>query len=666
MANLKFLFSNMLKTLVAIAIFCVFTVLAFGQTQELASLYSRIHSSKTENERLLGILALCDIHYNIPRDTLDKYAYEAYSLASRSGNDSLLALAAYAKANDYFRWGWTDSCLAMVEKALPTVPFEAANSRDIYFKLQRLKAMAFGGKMNYPAALEILYDLLNKASQSGDSLAFAQNANTIASVALARSQPLEALQWTQQALRKTAESPKFEMAAATIYVNKASAYQLLEKWDSARHAINVGLDYSKRSLNLPVYATALQKKSAIELVLGNLAAAEQALLEMVELRKITGDQYLYIDDSQLLFDFYFETKQAEKVVRLAEEFVFGNPDAETAAFSGYLQPGNINLRLYYFEALAKAYKELGYEKKYTEMLERILEAKENYYQVNSQAAISEIQTKYEVQQKENTIIQQQLDLEIRQRWLYGTLGGILIVSLSAVLLVMLLRRRQRIRIIGIREKERFQREKAILEAKEGERKRISSDLHDNLGAFAASINSNLAFIRVDLLNDSGQAAVKELRSNSQSMISELNDTIWALKNESLYLTAILDKLKLFVQRIQASFPDTSISFEEEIAEDHLLGAYQALNLYRILQESINNALKHSEGKQIEVRVRSQHTWEISVQDDGKGFQTADLDQTKGNGLHNMKRRAEESGWDLVISPKSNGNGALVRLSSTTF
>lgn len=656
----------MLRAPITILILLLLPLTLYGQTQELTTLYSRIHSAKTENERLLGILALCDLHYNIPRDTLDKYAYEAYSLGLRSGSDSLLALAAYAKANDYFRWGWTDSCIVMIDEALPLVAFEGPENRDAYFKLQRLKAMAYGGKMNYPASLEILYDLLEKATLVKDSLAFAQNANTIASVALARNQPEEALQWTVQALEKTNNKAQFNMAAAAIFVNKATAYQFLEKWDSARYAINKGLEFSKKDINLPVYATALQKKSAIELALGNIPLAELALLEMIELRKVTGDQNQYVDDQELLFDFYLKTNQPEKVISIAEAVLAGDVSNGSTDGPTYLRSDNINLRLSYFNALAKAYQASGNDRKYAETLQKILDTKDHFYELNSQTAISEIQTKYEVQQKENTIIQQQLDIEKRQRWIYGTLGAAIIIALLAVVLILLLRRRQRIRIVNLREKERFQREKAIMGAKEEERKRISSDLHDNLGAFAASINSNLAFINTKLLNDSGQIAVKELKSNSQAMIAELNDTIWALKKESLTLTSILDKLKLFVHRFQASFPETTISFDEDVVEDHRLGPYQALNLYRVLQECINNALKHSEGDQIEIKIESSRRfWKITVQDNGKGI-SIDLDpETTGHGLANMRRRAYESGWDLTIGNRSEGKGTAVRLFHTT-
>lgn len=655
----------MRKTLLAFCIYSLLVHIGIAQNVELDTLLRSIHKSANEDERLTAILALCEYHYNVPRDTLDKYAYEAYSLAKRSGDNSLLSLAALAKANDYFRWGWTDSCMALIEEVLPLSPFEKPETRGQFLKLQRLKAMSYGGKMNYPAALEILYDLVNKSSETGDSVAFAQNANTIASIALARNQPEEALRWTRLALQKTRPVPSFDLVSAPIMVNKASAFQLLDQWDSAIYFVNKGIELSKRTLNLPVYSTALQKKSNIELKSGNWREAEVALLEMIEARRQTGDQHLYIDDNQLLIDFYFETKQPSKVIQLAEEFLYGKR-TETAILTNYLQPSNVNLRLQYFEALAKAYKETGNHEKYTETLERILEAKENFHKINSQEAIAEIQTKYEVQQKENTIIQQRLDLEIRQRWLYGILAGLAIVFLSSLVLIMSLRRRQKIKIVQLKEKERFQRQKAIMEAQEEERKRISGDLHDNLGAYAASISSNLAFIKPDTLDAYGQGAVKELQSNSKAMISELNDTIWALKKDSLQLTTILDRLKLFVQRISPSFPGVSVEFEESILQDHVLSAYQALNLYRIMQETINNSLRHAESNLINIKVVAKNLWEVSISDNGKGFIVDDVPPFSGNGLDNMKKRASESGWILVIQSGGSATGTTVRITSTTI
>ena len=143
--------------------------------------------------------------------------------------------------------------------------------------------------------------------------------------------------------------------------------------------------------------------------------------------------------------------------------------------------------------------------------------------------------------------------------------------------------------------------------------------------------------------------MQELRNNSQSIVSQLNDTIWILKKNALSLTAISDRLKVFIQRIQSSYPHIKIDVVENIEVDLLLPPSQAFHLFQVLQEAINNAVRHSGGKQITVTIESTDSWRITVSDDGKGM-TPDAHHKEGNGLLNMKNRARQAGWIIEWRP----------------
>ncbi|MFN3996386.1 ATP-binding protein [Algoriphagus sp.] len=624
---------------------------------------SKIYQAKNPQERLNAILALCDVHYNIPRDTLDKYAYEAYSLALQTGNDSLIALGALSKAQDYYRWGWLDSATVLIEEIVPRLSFQDPSTSSVYFKLMRLKAISKGGRMDYPGALDILYRLVNEAEKIGDKLNLAINQNSIASIALARDQADEALIWIRKAEVLLGESNEFQTVKASIFVNKSNAFLRLAQEDSALFYINQGVELSKQINNLPIYSMALQRKSELALKKGNLIEAENSLIELLEARKLTGDQNLYTDDKEALLNFYLKSGQYQKVIDLANTILQGTLTDPNTLDSKTLT-NSINLRLIYFEALGKAYKASGDSEKYQETLEEIIQAKDVFYTQNSERALAELQTQYEVQQKENTIIQQQLDLIRRQRVAYGTFAALAIVILLATLLMVFSRRKEKIERVKFQEAEKFKAQKSILEAKEQERKRISSDLHDNLGAFAASITSNLEYIKDERLDDLGKRALRELQINSRSMISELNDTIWALKNDSLSLTALSDRLKLYLQRLNSSYPEIQINFIEEIMEDRILPAAEAFNLFRILQEAINNALRHSDCRQLRIQLKSNDSWSIEVADNGKGL-NQELSTSAGNGLENMKKRARNSGWKISWQGIIGASGTSVRIEPTT-
>jgi signal transduction histidine kinase len=158
--------------------------------------------------------------------------------------------------------------------------------------------------------------------------------------------------------------------------------------------------------------------------------------------------------------------------------------------------------------------------------------------------------------------------------------------------------------------------------------------------------------------------LKELRSNSQAIVSQLGDTIWALKRDSLSLTAISDRLKVFIQRLQPSYPDFVLDVTEIIETDHLLPPSQAFHLFQSVQEAIINALKHSGGKRVTVIIEGREAWKISVDDDGKGINTEKETNGGGNGLINMKSRAEEGGWSIDWLHKEPG-GTSVIITPTT-
>ena len=83
-----------------------------------------------------------------------------------------------------------------------------------------------------------------------------------------------------------------------------------------------------------------------------------------------------------------------------------------------------------------------------------------------------------------------------------------------------------------------------------ERQRISRDLHDNLGAYAAAIAANVSNINFT----GNDVALHQLKDNSQAIINQLNDTIWALNKEAVSLTSVSDRFKLFLQKIKPNYP----------------------------------------------------------------------------------------------------------------
>lgn len=638
------------RSILPVIMLCLCTGILPAQTPQIDSLRAGIYRAFNEKEELAAILRLCDEYQSIDRDTLDLYAYRAKDLAAKSGDPKQIDLAAVAVADDYYRWGWLDSALAAIGPVITHNNVTLPAERPLYFKATRRQALYYGSKMKYPEALAILYKLVNEAEKYNDSVVISTNINTIGSIALVRETPQVALQWFYRALGYLGHGPAFDAPKAALYSNLSEAYFLKGNVDSAVYYSVLAISLYKQQQNLMGIAMAYQRQSKIFLKNGDLTKAEAALKEMIEVRQATNDGNIHADDNITLVEFYLGTNQVEKAIAWCQQFLKQGNLYEAQPGEGQLLSNALAIRLMYYDLLARAYKQKGDMVKYQEMLEQIILAKDSLAEAKSEQAIAEMQTKYEVQKKENTIIQQHLTIAQKNNVFFIVMGIVFIILVIAFFLFRDYRKKQRMKVAVAIGNEKRLAAMAVADAEENERKRIAADLHDNLGAYAASIASNLEVLQSDLLSGQHKVALQELNQNSQTMVSQLSDTIWALNKDSLTLTAISDRIKVFLNRISNSYPGIRMDVQEDIETDISLPPTQAFHLFQIIQEAVTNAVKHSGAGRITVQIRGGADWQVSITDDGKGMKEEGAVSGAGNGLHNMMERAAVSGWMISWKP----------------
>ena len=648
-----------------VLIITLFPVFVNAQTRTIDSLRKKLWVSEKESYRLGILLSLCEEYQSLNRDTLYAYAIEARDLAAAQKNKKQVSLAALALANAYMQWGWVDSALASIEPEIPLNPVTDPTTRDTYFKLTRQKAMCYGNKSDFEKALAIFFPLLSEAEIYKDTLNMGGIMNTVGSIAIARGEPAEALKWINKAITFSVAGPKYFPVLAAVYVNAANAYNQIEKTDSAFYYIQKSIPICRKLENLNYLATALRVQTSLMTKKGRLDEAEASLKEMISIRRLTSVGEFFVDDNLQLADFYANTGQLDKAIAFCKKQLQTGNVYDTAAKESATFTNDPKMRLAYFQALSKYYKQAGMYPEYQETLEQIIAAKDSFYVANSAQAIADAEAKYEVQKKENTILQQKYGLQRKNFFIYGAFGLLALALITVYFIFRDYRRRQRLKMTLALAEEKRITINAVKAAEEKERVRIAADLHDNLGAYAASLSSNLGYIQPLDKESAMSNAFRELNNNSNAIISELNDTIWVLKKEALSLTAISDRIKVFISRIQKSYPDMNIEVEEQIETDHQLPSSQAFHLYRVLQEAINNALKHSKGKNIKVKITGDNNWNVSVADDGTGIDLSNESAGGGgNGLNNMKERCKEAGWEISWQ-KTDSGGTIVKISPTT-
>ncbi|MEI9912118.1 MAG: ATP-binding protein [Bacteroidota bacterium] len=460
----------------------------------------------------------------------------------------------------------------------------------------------------------------------------------------------DALVWHLKALRTTPDTLLLEKYGI-LFANLALNYNSLGKTDSAFYFISKAINYSRKHENLFALSNSLAIQAQLLVRSGKASMAELPLKEVVAIRKLIGDPFYIVSDMSQLGLYYAHNGQPEKGIAICNEGI---------AIATHYKIGAKLLFLY--SSLAENYKASGNAGQYSAMLENIISLKDSVYQKNSAQSLAEMQAKYETEKNGNIIAQQKLALIKNNYWLYGSIGLLVLGMVIFYLIFSNYRKKENLKNQLLREEEKYLSAQAIAKAEENERKRIAADLHDNLGAYAAAIASNVDQIG---LHQDHEAALQELKINSQSIVSQLNDTIWVLKKDNLSLTAISDRVKSFIQRIGASYPKVNIDVTEHISSDILLPPAHAFHLYQVTKEAILNSLKHSSAKNIRVYFESEKQWKITIADDGTGMSALNKKMGGGNGVVNMKNRSKEAGWNIHWLNGEEG-GTVVEISPTTI
>lgn len=197
-----------------------------------------------------------------------------------------------------------------------------------------------------------------------------------------------------------------------------------------------------------------------------------------------------------------------------------------------------------------------------------------------------------------------------------------------------------------------------------ERERISRDLHDNVGTQLSLISKNIQGMVHSSTNFSEEERQRKLQSAGRSsieVISSLRETIWALNKEEVSFLEFFDKLKEFAQKQSELNTTTQYEFIDNVQNETLyLGPAEALNLFRICQEAITNALKYANASLLTISIQStKKLYSITVTDNGIGFDKNNIDTRLHYGLENMRYRAREINCTLLLSTQPDKGTTII-------
>lgn len=330
-----------------------------------------------------------------------------------------------------------------------------------------------------------------------------------------------------------------------------------------------------------------------------------------------------------------------------------------------------NLTQYNYKMLSDIFKKMNNADSALFYFEAYSAVKDSVHSLKVQQNIAALNIEYETEKNQNEILQQRAqlaekDLQVRRKntFIFGSLGLALILGLLGYLFY----NQQKLKNRQLQKEGELKIALAKIETQnklQEQRLRISRDLHDNIGAqltFIISSIDNLKFGFTDISKKLGDKLTTISNFTSQT-IYELRDTIWAMNKENITFEDLQIRIANFIEHAKNASEKTEFSFsiDPEVDKKHIFGSVEGMNIYRIIQEAVNNALKYADAAEITVNIsEDEDEYHISIEDNGNGFDKNTVEL--GNGLNNMKKRAGEINGRLIV--KSNlGRGTTIKLIS---
>ncbi len=330
-----------------------------------------------------------------------------------------------------------------------------------------------------------------------------------------------------------------------------------------------------------------------------------------------------------------------------------------------------------YKTRAEIEQQAGNYKLASEYFSKTLILSDSLFKAETSEKVADVEAKYQNEKEQKEIVQLEKDKQIQFLLIKekSTLNYFLIASLAALMIVGFLvyrnlrhhqqlgKQQDELQQQRIRELEKDKQLVAVdsmLKGQEEERSRLAKDLHDGLGGLLSGVKFSLSNMKDNLIVtpdnmavferslDMLDTSIKELRRVAHNMMPEML-TKFGLDEALKEYCNTINTTKLLTVKYQSVGMDLRPDRSIEII------------IYRIVQELLNNIMKHAAATEAFVQlVRENNRLNVVVEDNGKGFDTALLEKSKGAGWINVRSRVDYLKGQLDIHSGA-GKGTLVNI-----
>ncbi len=417
--------------------------------------------------------------------------------------------------------------------------------------------------------------------------------------------------------------------ALSCYQESLQKYTLLKSdLGSSYSYSNIGLIYLYKS-DFKNAKQNLEASLNLRLKLNDVNAIAMSYIDLAELYKAQQNYLLAIEQANLCINY-----------------------AEKVSYKDIIQ--------YAYNLIAQSYAALKQFDKAYEYKQLHQNLKDSLFNLKKSEQIAYMQTKYDTDKKEQQIKIQAL--EISKRNTYLVVSILIFLALLVVLYLMYnrykLNQSNRLQLEIIKQQDLASR--AIIEAEENERKRIAGDLHDGIGQLFSAVKMNLSGLsdRITMHDDDTKLLYDKTIAMVDESCTEVRSISHNMMPNVLLKYGLSTAIKDFISKIDSR--KLKVYLELEGINVSLDSSVETV-LYRVIQESVNNVIKHSNASRLDIQInKDEDGISVSIEDNGKGFDTTNAEKFEGIGLKNIITRVQLI-KGFVEWDSSPDNGTLVSI-----
>lgn len=464
--------------------------------------------------------------------------------------------------------------------------------------------------------------------------------NNLGALYIRREQYRTAIPLLEKSIKIAEESNNFA-GLALVQQNIAFSYTMLKEYKLAEEWFNkseaAANKYNKG--NIGTFAEIYNHRSSLDSAMGNYQRAF-----------FLRDKYRIIKDSLL------NENLSKQINELNTKYQTQKKEAQLSLLGKENQIQSLELSRNQLELQNKV---LENDRNLLKIGNQDLLLVRNRIQLGRQQVEAQAKTqKIKLLASENEV--QRLELTKRNIFLGAGTALFLIVLLLGYLLYNRYKLKQEARLQAEVIAQQDAATKAVLHAEENERKRISGELHDGIGQMFSAVKMNLSALTSSLQFTDGHS--ENMFHKTMTLIDESCKEVRVISHQMapnvLLKSGLAAAIRDFINKIDSR--KLKINLETFGLQERLDQNIETV-LYRIIQETVNNVIKHAEANMLDIQLnRDEEGINVMIEDNGKGFDPSGIDRLEGMGLKNIRSRVEYLKGTVDFS-SGPGKGTLVAI-----